>query len=124
MGLTPSENARSSLAFESLRRPAAGAGNQLFVGFRQRLAGIAKLVGDGIAAVAAEILLGDLDAPGGLAPLVLGDVEQAIDPRHHLAIETRSHHRCQWLLTLDPAVPDRVQPVAPRQRNLSCLGFS
>src|SRR5882762_11845443 len=101
MGLTPSENARSTLAVESLYRPAAGAGNQRFVGFRQRLGGIAKLVGDGIAAVAAEILLGDLHARSGLAPLVLGDVEQAIDPRHHLAIEPRSHDRCQRLLTLD-----------------------
>jgi hypothetical protein len=52
-----------------------------FVGLGQRFAGFAKAVGDGIAAVAAEILLRHLDAGRRLPPLVFGDVEQAIDPR-------------------------------------------
>ena len=44
-----------------------------------RLTPIPEPVGDGIAAVAAEILLGDLHAGRRLPALVLGDVEQVLD---------------------------------------------
>ena len=67
---------------------AAGARHQVLVGLRQRLAVVAKTVGDGIAAVAAKVLFGHLDAGRGLPALVFGDVEQAVDPRHHVGGET------------------------------------
>ena len=68
-----------ALAVECFGRRASGTRDQLFVGFGQRLAGIAKAVGDGIAAVAAEIAARHLDARCRLPPLVFGNVEQAIE---------------------------------------------
>jgi len=61
----------------------------------QRLSGIAKLVDDRIAAVAAEILPRDLHAGRGLSALVFSDVEQARDagkalPDPDHALVTRS----------------------------------
>src|SRR3954471_8224954 len=49
-------------ALERFGRNAAGARDQLLVGFGQRLAVVAKTVGNGIAAVAAKVLFRHLDA--------------------------------------------------------------
>ncbi len=45
---------------------------------------LAEFVGDGIAAVAAEILGGDLHARRRLPALILGEIEHALDLLHHL----------------------------------------
>src|SRR5882672_10223201 len=74
-------------ALKHFRRGTRRARDQRLVRLRQRRAGIAEAVGDGIAAVAPEIAGSDLDAGRRLPPLVLGDVEQMIDPRHHRAVE-------------------------------------
>src|ERR1700732_2646553 len=76
----------SVLPLERFRRSAACARHQFLVGFGQRLAEIAKPVGDRVTAVAAEIPACYFNARGRLPPLVFGDVEQAMDPHHHLGM--------------------------------------
>ena len=72
-------------------------------GCGQRLAGIAKFIGDRIAAVAPEIPARHLDAGRGLPALVFGDVEQTIDPRHHVTIEARPRRSRPAALRARPA---------------------
>src|SRR4029079_19159785 len=43
---------------------------------------LAKLIHDGIAAIASEVARGDLHAGRRLTPLVLGEIEQALDLLH------------------------------------------
>ena len=57
---------------------------------RKALTPVPKAVGDRIAPVAAEVLLGDLDARCRLPALVFGDVEQMLDARHRRAVVTRA----------------------------------
>ena len=98
-------------------RPARA--HQLLVGLGQRLAGVAEAVGDRIAAVAAEIPRRDLHARRRLPALVFGEVEQPLDPRHHLG---RSKPAAtivgERLLALDQALQDVVEHVVGRQRIL------
>src|SRR5690242_20063629 len=62
------------LSVESFRRHSPGPRDDSLVGLRQRLARIAKPVGDRIAAVAAKVLARDLHTGRRLPPLVFGDV--------------------------------------------------
>src|SRR3954452_7582251 len=71
-----------------------------FVRLRQRGPGIAEFVHDRIAAVAAEIAQRDLDAWRGLAPLVFGQVEHAVDAQHQIAIKARRDDVGDRLLAL------------------------
>ena len=46
--------------------------------------GIAKFIGDGVAAVAAKIAAGDLDAGGSLTAFIFRDIEQMLDLFDHI----------------------------------------
>jgi len=59
-----------------------------------------------------------------LPPLVFGDVEQAVDPRHRLAIESLGHDRGQRLFPLDQPLQDRIEHLVGRQRILVGLVFA
>src|SRR6476659_7573961 len=65
------------------RPPRTGCGYRLCEPWGLRH-GLPELVGDGIAAVAAEVAGGDLDARRGLAALVLGEIEQPLHLLHGL----------------------------------------
>src|ERR1700761_4476954 len=76
-----------ALPLERVDRRAAGARHQILVRGGQRFTGIAKPIGDWIAAVAPKIAARDLDARGGLPALIFGDVKQMRDARDRVAIE-------------------------------------
>src|SRR4029077_7068092 len=90
-----------ALSVKRLSRSAGAARDQRVIGLCLWPSFIAKLVGDGVAAVASEITAGHLAPRRSLPPLVFGDVEQAIDPRHHFPIKTSGDDGCERLLALD-----------------------
>ena len=79
---------------------------------------VAEPVGDGIAAVAAEILLRYLDAGRRLAALVLGDIEQVLDAVDGLPVVSARDDRVDRHLLLDEALKNLVEIGIGRQRIL------
>src|SRR5581483_6765060 len=128
--------AGTSLATDSVRLHAARAETlevERFVpagsgGLKQRLvrlgqwrARIAEAVNDRVAAVAPEVLQRHLHPRAGLAPLVLGDMQQALDPHHGIAIKTGSNDCSDRFLTLHQPLQDRIEHRIGRQRILVLL---
>src|ERR1700729_1057984 len=74
-----------ALAVKRFTRSAAPcAYNKRVVTHRQWPAVVAKPVGDGVTAIAPEIAARHLNPGRGLPSFVFGNIEQPIDPRHHL----------------------------------------
>src|SRR5712671_3373118 len=85
------------------------------VRFRQWRAAVAEAIDDRIAAVAAEIPQRHLDAGRRLPPLVFGEIEQAPDLEHDVAVEARGDDGGDRLLALDQPFQDLVEHVVGRQ---------
>src|SRR6476660_8261970 len=81
------------------------------VGDERRSAGVAKPVGDWIAAVAAEVAQRDLDPGRRLTPLVLGHVEHALDPQNRVAVIALGNDIGDRLFAFDQALQDGIEQV-------------
>src|SRR5262249_44521879 len=82
---------------------------QRTIGLPPRVSRIAEAVGDRIAAVAAEVLQRHLHPRRGLAALVFGEVEHALDLHHGIAIKPGLDDLGDRLLALDQALQDAVE---------------
>src|SRR5262249_31432092 len=91
---------------------------ELAVGLRQRRAGIAEAVDDGVSAVAAEILQRHLDPRRRLPALVFGKMQYALDLHDRLAVETFGDDLGDRLLALDQTLEDLIEHIVRRQRVL------
>src|SRR6185312_4041577 len=84
-------------------------------GAKRTLTSIAERIGDGIAAVAAEIAAGDLHPRRRLAALVFADVEQMLHPPDGGGIVAHGHRLFKRAFPLHQAFQDAVQDVVGRQ---------
>src|SRR5262249_12509209 len=85
------------------------------IGLRERRAGIAEAVDDGVAAVAAEVLQRHLDAGRRLPALILGEIEHALDLHDRLALEAVLDDLRDRLFALDQPFEDLIEHVVGRQ---------
>src|SRR5690348_15516994 len=87
------------------------------------VARVAERVGDGIPPVASEIARADLHAGWRLSALVLGNVEQMLDPLYGRRMISFGADRFEGHFVLDEAFEDTVENVIRRERVLILLIF-